>query len=179
MSTPPRITDQEVRDALSRSGYLLEYRIEHILRRKGYLAHANQPYPDPITGKSRELDISAITAKHVGHDRFAFLWPVLLIECVNNPQPMAFFTKHPAAPIAHVYDFKFSGIPMRIKSDKHTWIRLGHFLNAGKHHHHCRGRIATQFCSFSRKKGRPQDWMAHHDQQHFDSFNALCSALNY
>ncbi len=57
-----KISHDQIRDALKRSGYLLEYRIEQVLGRNGYAAFPNQAYPDPITGKSRELDISAIKA---------------------------------------------------------------------------------------------------------------------
>jgi hypothetical protein len=66
-------------------------------------------YPDPITGKSRELDVSAIRPEPVTSDYRNAIWPRLLIECVNNPQPIGFFTKAPNAPTAHICDIKFSG----------------------------------------------------------------------
>lgn len=168
-----------MRDALQRSGYLLEYRVEELLRRCGYMVEANQSYPDPITGKSRELDIAAISAEPLNDAYRDILWPRLLIECVNNTQPMAFLTKSSMAPTAHIYDLKFSGVPLKIKSNK-RWVKLADFLKMERYHHHCKGRVATQFCSFTPKKNtQPLQWLAQHKDIHFDSFNKLCFALNH
>jgi hypothetical protein len=59
----PSISKDEIADALRRSGYLIEYRIEDVLRGQGYHVSANTTYPDPITRKPRELDLSAIIAE--------------------------------------------------------------------------------------------------------------------
>ncbi len=72
--TPPRITRSQIKDALLRSGYLLESRLESILRDREYFVNANASYPDPILGKSRELDLHAqalwpITDDSAGHLR--------------------------------------------------------------------------------------------------------------
>lgn len=176
---PPKITHDQIRDAVRRSGYLLEYRIEQVLGRSGYAVEANQAYPDPFTGKSRELDISAITPEFITSDYRNIIWPRLLVECVNNPQPIGFFTKTPNAPTAHIYDLKFSGLPVKIKKGKY-WTKLSDFLDMEGYHHHCKGRIATQYCSFTPKKNtNPVEWLAQHEDMHFDSFNKLCFALNY
>ena len=175
----PTITHEQIRDALSRSGYLLEYEVEKILGRNGYFAQANQAYPDPITGKSRELDISAIKAEPITADFHDSIFTIPLIECVNNPQPIGFFTKNPVAPTTHMYDLKFSGLPVKVKKGKH-WTKLSGFLDMERYHHHCKGRIATQYCSFTVKKGTtPTEWLAQHEELHFDSFNKLCFALNH
>jgi hypothetical protein len=174
-----KISDEQIRDALERSGYLLEYRLEQVLRRYRYFVQSSQAYPDPITGKSRELDLAAITAAPVTEDFRNILWPRLLIECVNNTQPMAFFTKTPVAPTAHVFDLKFSGVPLKIKS-KRRWHKLADFLIMQSYHHHCKGRVSTQYCSFTPKKNTsPPQWLAQHEDIHFDSFNKLCFALNH
>ena len=57
-----RISLEETKDALLRSGYLLEHRLETLLRQKDYYVETNEAYPDPETAKSRELDIYAIRA---------------------------------------------------------------------------------------------------------------------
>jgi hypothetical protein len=141
---PVKISHDQIRDAVRRSGYLLEYRIEQVLGRYGYMVEANQAYPDPITGKSRELDISAIRPEFITSDYRNMIWPRLLIECINNPQPIGFFTKNPGAPTAHIYDLKFSGLPVKVKVGKH-WKKLSDFLDMEQYHHHCKGRIATQY----------------------------------
>lgn len=176
---PAKISHDQIVDAVRRSGYLLEYRIEKVLGRNGYMAEANEVYPDPITAKSRELDITAIRPEPITRDFRNTIWPRLLIECINNPQPIAFFTKEANAPSAHIYDLKFSGLPVKIKKEK-VWAKISDFLDMEKYHHHCKGRIATQYCSFTAKKGsNPTEWLAQHDETHFDSFNKLCFALNH
>jgi hypothetical protein len=176
---PLKISHDQIRDAVRRSGYLLEYRIEQVLGRYGYMVEANQAYPDPITGKSRELDISAIRPEFITSDYRNMIWPRLLIECINNPQPIGFFTKNPGAPTAHIYDLKFSGLPVKVKVGKH-WKKLSDFLDMEQYHHHCKGRIATQYCSFTPKKNtNPVEWLAQHEDMHFDSFSKLCFALNH
>jgi hypothetical protein len=173
------ISHQQIRDAVQRSGYLLEYRIEQVLRRHYWAVQSNQAYPDPVTGKARELDLAAIGAEAITQDWRNILWPRLLIECANNPQPMAFFSKTAEAPTAHMYELKFSGLPMRILA-KGRWSKLAEFLGMESYHHHCKGRVSTQYCSFTPKKGtQPVQWLAQHEDSHFDSFNKLCFALNH
>ena len=55
-----RISPEEMTDALNRSGYLLETRVEDALVEAAFTVEANTCYPDPLTGKSRELDIYAL-----------------------------------------------------------------------------------------------------------------------
>jgi hypothetical protein len=88
------ISRHEAAEALRRSGYLLEARVEHFLATHGYYVDANDAYPDPATGKSRELDLVAMTARRVSRDD-DFVFNILLIECVNNPQPLVLLTKKP------------------------------------------------------------------------------------
>jgi hypothetical protein len=91
------ISEDEMQQALLRSGYLLEHRIETTLRRKGWYVDGSHAYRDSDTGKSRELDLYAINfwdistrTKTHRNDRVCI---ELVIECVNNSQPLAFLTK--------------------------------------------------------------------------------------
>ena len=60
------------------------------------------------------------------------------------------------------------------------WERLAIFLKMERYHHYCRGRVATQFCSFTPKKSSNNtEWMASHDERHFGSFDKLCSAATH
>jgi hypothetical protein len=175
------ITLDQAKDALLRSGYLLESRVEAVLRRKGYLAWANSVYPDPITGKSRELDVSGITATTAGPGRFDFLFTQLLIECVNNPEPLVLITKSPTLGFLHHHEVQVSGIPVKVpaKGAGRQWLRLTDYLGLEKYHHYCRGRVATQYCSFQKKKQPAHDWMAWHDEAHFDAFSKLSAAVDH
>jgi hypothetical protein len=51
---PPTITIEEMKDALKRSGYLIEQRVEKIFAEYGYYVQTNPAFCDLLTGKSRE-----------------------------------------------------------------------------------------------------------------------------
>ncbi|MBI3060149.1 MAG: hypothetical protein HYY81_12755 [Deltaproteobacteria bacterium] len=61
-----KINRGEIRDALLRSGYLLESRVESCLREHWGFVETNASYEDPETGKSRELDVYSMTAVKAG-----------------------------------------------------------------------------------------------------------------
>jgi hypothetical protein len=182
----PTISKEEMADALRRSGYLIEYRIEDVLRAQGYHVSANTTYPDPITRKPRELDLSAIIGESAGDPTKDWVFASCLIECVNNPYPLAFLTKEPEIPTVHVYDIFVSGLPahVRRKGGKSIawsqWARVSEYLRMEEYHHYCAGRVATQYCSFAPKRNtKPVEWMAWHEEGHFESFGKLCAALNH
>lgn len=174
------ISLDEAKDALLRSGYLLETRLEAVLAKRGYYVKANEAYPDPDTGKARELDLYAISAHRAGPDEYDFVWDVLLIECINNLQPMVFLTKRPQVGFLHHYDVKMAGLPVKIpdKKRRDAWDSLADFLDMSKYHHYCAGRVATQFCSFLKKKNLPE-WMATHDEEHFDALRKLSAVTEH
>jgi hypothetical protein len=176
------ISRAQARQALLRSGYLLEARLETVLRNRDtfYLVDANSAVPDPDTGKSRELDLYAMAPFRAGPDETDFIYGILLIECINNPQPIAFLTKDPQVGFMHYHEVKLAGLPVKIPLEGETdsWEMLADFLAMHKYHHYCKGRVATQFCSFIRKRAE-HEWMATHDEAHFDSFRKLCAAVDH
>jgi hypothetical protein len=173
------LTLTEIRQAIKRSGYLLESRIESQLVSNGYYVEANSAYPDPTTGKSRELDLYGMSGYKLTRD-YDFLFSVLLIECINNPQPIVFFTKEPLGAFLNIDALKLAGLPVKIYSfeKEKGWFSVQDFMHLEKFHHYCKGRIATQFCSFSKKRGT-EEWMASHDETHFEAFSKLCDATEY
>jgi hypothetical protein len=177
-----KITRPQMRDALLRSGYLLESRVETSLRERGGYVEANATYPDLETGKSREFDVHAMFAHQAGPEEHDFLFSVLLVECINNPQPLVILTKEPLVGFLHREEVKISGLPVKVpdKEISNGWCQLPEFLGMEKYHHYCKGRIGTQFCSFTKKKGgRVEEWMALHEGSHFDSFRKLCDITDY
>lgn len=173
-----KITIAEAKDALKRSGYLLEGRVADVFRDYGYFAELNQIYPDPDTGKMREYDVSALRAVPAGPEELDYLFPKFLVECVNNPQPIAFFTKESEISFLHHNEIKFSGLPVKILHED-GWIQLSEFLGMNKYHHYCSGPVATQFCSFHKKQKKDKEWMASHDDTHFSSLKTLCDIVEY
>ena len=62
-----------MRDALLRSGYLLESRVENRLREHWGYVEANASYQDPETGKSRELDVYSMAVAKAGPEDYDFI----------------------------------------------------------------------------------------------------------
>lgn len=174
-----RITLKQAKEALSRSGYLLESHIETLLLANGFYVESNTAYLDPLTGKSRELDLYAIQGWKLSRN-YDFIFPVLLIECVNNPQPIAFITKESIVDFINIDALQMAGLPVKVFSfDKEKgWTPIRDYLKMQDYHHYCRGRIATQFCSFSKKRAT-EEWMALHEDSQFDSLRKLCDVVEY
>jgi hypothetical protein len=113
------------------------------------------------------------------------IWNSFLIECINNPQPIVFFTKKIQASFLNREAIKFYGSPLKviadISSSSPAWIPIPEFLNMDKYHHYCDDQISTQYCSFSKKKNGKggEEWMASHEENHFDVFDKLVKATQY
>jgi hypothetical protein len=186
---PTKITRKEAKDAVLRSGYLLESRVEATLRELIYNVQASAPFSDPKTGVSREMDIYALGAFPVfpGRQllRKEWLFAGLLIECVNNSQPLAFIVKEPQMDTGflHAEHVKVAGVPTLFAGrGPEGRISLHDFIKLEEYHHYCRGTIATQWCSFSPKKANGQsrvEWLASHDEERFNDLRKLSVASDY
>lgn len=176
-TTPTEISTKEMKKAIQRSGYLLEQRVEPILTEAGYFAETNQVFPDPDTGKSREIDISAISATQIYRKGYNFIFPVLLCECENNSQPIVFFTKESPISFLHHQEVKVSGIPVQFW-EKDGYISLSEFTGMEKFHHYCKGKITTQYCTFHLKKDK-SSWIALHSDNQHNTFNSLIKVVEY
>lgn len=182
MSAPPKvivskISKKEISEAIKTSGYLLEQRVEPVLTGEGFFVQMNVAYADPETGKSRELDISAIKAISVYREEFIF--PMLLCECENNSQPVVFFTKESPISFLHYEEVKASGIPIKFwDASVKGYIGFSDFTKMEDYHHYCKGEVATQYCSFQLKKDK-SSWMALHVEEQHGTLNSLIKALEY
>src|SRR5688572_1229761 len=178
-----KISTEQVEDALHRSGYLLENRLEKVLHEHGFYVESNSAYLDTETTKSRELDQYAMKGYVLPSDPTEWVFSVLLIEAVNNPQPIAFFTKESQISPLYREDIKVAGLPVKIPDpgSHRGWIFLPEYLTMDEYHHYCQGRIATQYCSFTQKKNElgKKEWMAYHDEAHFNGFRTLSQAVEY
>jgi hypothetical protein len=172
---PPQISSDEILKAIERSGYPLEQRVRKVLDRRGYFVETNIAFPDPQTGISRELDISAIRLVKLSQRRRDFIFPFLLCECEHNTLPVVFFDARPQVPALYHKEAKLSGIPVKIWTGR-EFVRISEFLKFETFHHYCRPPIATQYCSFSRKNTNAT-WIASHADQHHNTFDNLVNAL--
>jgi hypothetical protein len=101
------------------------------------------------------------------------------VECINNPQPIAFITKKPYMREWAVDDIKGVFDPEEVFVEGSAEpVNLGQLLEIVSYHHYCRGRLASQFCSFNYKSDK-KEWMAWHDDIHFNAFSTLVKALEY
>ena len=171
------ISPKQMKDAIQRSGYLLEQRVEPILTEEGYFTQMNPVFPDLETGKSREIDVSALSAVQVYKKGYNFIFPTLLCECENNSQPIVFFTKESPISFLHHQEVKVSGIPVQFWQ-KDGYISLSEFAGMERFHHYCKGAVATQYCTFQLKKDK-SSWIAFHAEEQHDTFNSLIKALEY
>jgi hypothetical protein len=72
---------------------------------------------------------------------------------------------------------KVSGIPVQFWQ-KDGYISFSDFTRLERFHHYCKGKIATQYCTFQLKKDK-SSWIALHDEEHHNTFNSLMKALDY
>ncbi len=176
-----KITRSEMTDAVVQSGYLMEQRLMPLLRRAHYGVEMNPVYLDPATGKTREYDFSAVELDYPFEKQYHHaVWTHLHGECINNPQPVVFFSYIEEMPMANVYDLKCAGIPLHL-----IWIRetTDALLKCiwdvcDFDHHYCTGRYSTQYCSFAFKRDK-KEWMAWHEEQHHSAFDSLVQSVIY
>ena len=182
------ISDEDVRKALERSGYLLEYRLVTLLRERKYWVRANSAVPDPYTSKWRELDLRTVKKVTRHAEEFGcFIFGEILVECANNPQPIAFMTRKAEDSILYREDVKLSGYPLYVLTGtvREYWSPLHSYLSFQNFHHYCNGWVATQWCSFQERKdgkSKPKDerqWMAFHRDQDHEVFRKLCFAVDH
>jgi hypothetical protein len=172
-----KISIKEMRDAIQGSGYLIEQRVEQVIMNEGYYVEANPAFPDPDTGKSREFDISALSANRLYKKSFGYIFPNLLCECENNSQPIVFFTKESQIASLQHYEVKVSGLPVKFWT-RDGYIGFSNFTKMGRFHHYCKGEVATQYCTFFPPKGE-KPWIAHHGDEQHDTLNTLIKVLEY
>lgn len=172
------ITTKEMREAIKRSGYLLEQRAKTLLQRAGFSIEINSSYPDPKEGKSREFDIWAAKGRPIFPRRIESVGAVLVCECKNNPLPVVFFESD--IPKEHTWrfceDIKCSGIPVKFWVHE-TYRYLPVHLGFAGFHHCMSGPFSTQYCNFQRKNQKDQQWQASHDGPFHDTFETITHAL--
>ena len=153
-------TEKEILEALNRSGYMLESEITKQLADLGFFVESNQTTLDPLTGKSREIDLLAefyeydrekTDNKIVASTRFVF-------EIKNNTFPFVLLTKMEFSPNIEIWDALkiVSTIPEGVDFSVYSGF---YELLIGKNNK----ELFTQYCSFSKKKAN-EELMALHPE---------------
>jgi len=161
-----KLPDQgELIDAIRRSGYLIESQISDLLSNAGFFVETNQVIKDPITGKSREIDLLAEYYSH--HEgRSGIIAKVKFVfEAKNNPFPLVLLTELKPTPNIEIGEsFREVITPPEYMANS---TEEGFFdaLIGEKTE-----PIFTQYCTFKRKKdSRDSELMAFHPDELHDS----------
>lgn len=171
---PHKITRDEMLEAITRSGYLIEQRSKAVLEKQGYYVETNRSYPDAGTDKSREYDIFGSKFFPLFRGEPSGLASIIICECKNNPQPVVFFGNDPPLTLMFHEQVKSSGIPV-VVWDQGGFLNLSHFFRFETLFHQCRRHVAKQYCSFSPKnKG---GWLASHPDEQHQFFSTLVEAV--
>jgi hypothetical protein len=171
-----KVDEEQMKEAVWKSGYLLERRATALLRKEGYKTVPNRGFMDQETTKSREYDVYAYKGIDVLETGFHGLYPTLVCECKNNPQPILFFVQEePFEPL--IDEVRVSGIPSKIWQ-RNTYVSVQEFANVLGFHHYCKPKVpvATQYCTFDVKKGT-SSWMASHSDELHETFRTLIKGL--
>jgi hypothetical protein len=173
------VDEATMKDAIQRSGYLLERRVATSLRNLGYKAVTNKGFFDPETNKSREYDVYSYKEIEIYEAGSYGIYPTLICECKNNPQPIVFFLQGEEEFEPLQDEVRVSGIPSKIwKLNKYVTIQ--EFTEIENFHHYCKpeASVATQCCTFELKKDK-SSWMASHGEELYETFRTLTKALEY
>ncbi len=179
-----KIKEEEIIESLNRSGYFLESRVLDVLSSDGCENFPNQTYPDKITGKSREIDILSdgprITELLTLNQSLQFEYQFkLLIECINNDQPVAFFKRPDRDHYTISGKFFYSKVERELtekyaKTGNTPDFQFHSFTTESKNFHYNQLAKNTQYCSFSiKKRGQKNEWMASHPDGLHDTLNKL------
>ena len=156
-------SESEIIESLQRSGYLLESEISKYLASRNFFVESNQVIKDPITGKSREIDLTAeyytYDPERAGHKvatkiRYVF-------EIKNNIQPVVLLTNYQHSPNQELYDSVKTIRTGNIPSNDLEMDFFDHLIPMSDED----GRMYSQYCSFQQKKGETNELMATHPEE--------------
>jgi hypothetical protein len=174
----PSLTPIQILEVLERSGYLMEHRICPLIWSHGYIVTPNHEYEDQDTGKSREIDVHAITVDPIGFRKsFDDLFStILLISCKNNHLPIvAFMHNNYMKGISIGNPVPKAGYPLEIEKPNSIIEDIEEFLKLENVHHYYRPRyIASQYCRIT---GQKQGKTTHYIADHGDLYNDLDSLV--
>jgi hypothetical protein len=164
--------------------------VEALLRRSGYRAHANWALLDQHLGKAREVDVGGIRVIwqfNNDGEPVVGVAVTVVFECINNSQPIAFLTKEPQDRDDLYESVRLVGFPTQVNIDREEeqFQYIPRFIQARDYHHYFVGKLATQWCTFSKKAN--SDWMASHsrssdkvsEEGEFDCITKLGKAIEF
>lgn len=164
------MTETEILEAISRSGYLFESEIAKFLSDDGYFVESNVIFQDPLTGKNREIDIVAETYNSESYIDQLSCKISYFFELKNNNSPLVLLTQLQFNPNTPEDIFKeILSVPDGVSYEPFTFFDALHDTSQ---------RFFTQYCSFTWKKDSQKknnnQLMASHSEELYSSLSKLC-----
>jgi hypothetical protein len=125
----PNPTSDEILSALNRTGFMLEYRVAQALRNKGFSTDINHAYPDPESGKSREIDVSASLDRDIERQPVSLNVGVgLVIECKSGLNPFVLIGERNQNPVGFDDSIFLSFDPYTLEFEDRVYERIKYDL---------------------------------------------------
>jgi hypothetical protein len=169
------ITNEDLINALVRSGYIFESELTKKLFQKGFFVDPNQVIKDKITGKNREIDILAEYYKYNPERKNVAVKTHFIIEAVNNLFPLVLITERIYSPNTQADDYlKFIITP----NDNNNRNHFIHNIDLYKEKNIYNYNPYSQYCSFT-KKNKNEEIMAFHPDDIHNSFVKMCEYIDF
>ncbi len=167
------ISNEQMVYAVVQSGYILEDRVTQLLRKHSWYAEPNSRYKDLSSGKEREIDVFALKRIPPGKSQFDNIESTLIIECMNNQEPVVFFNNHEDF-ISRIAALNFSVL------NEHFRRVLS--LSQQEINSPLKFKHSSQYCSFTKIKDQkaPNDgWIASHSNDQHDALFSLFQCIKH
>lgn len=163
-----KVTEQEMIEALNRSGYILESEVAKQLSEWSFFVQSGPVVKDPITGKGREIDIIAerygnnnVNSDLKNHTNIEYVF-----EIKNNSYPIVLLNKFRFSPNIEPRTGLKEAVSLPNGIDYFPDdIFFDGLIENNKN-------IFTQYCSFHKKKGN-HELMASHPERFHESISKI------
>lgn len=176
------INISEIKDALERSGYLLENRILSKFLLHNFWAESNHTFFININeNKYREIDIMAHKSFEIielNNNEYYSLYTHFIVECINNPQPLLLFENlvdfdEPSS------DWIYEFINGTIENIEKISLSIPYIIQDIEATFKIE-KSSKQYCSFMKKKGDHKDpWMATHPDDFHKTLTKFVDCVKY
>lgn len=170
------IDEKTLLEAIARAGYLLEAKVAELLTKQGLFVESNIMIEDPLTGKSREIDLLAqfdviyreITDYTIANIDF-------ICEVKNNPYPFILLSKFQDSPHTELWDSIKNMVTLPDIFHKKDRYSLLHDLDFYDELTRKKIDLYTQYCSFQPKKSNEKnnELMAWHPDYLYESLTKI------
>jgi hypothetical protein len=155
-----KLSTTDMLGAIKRSGYLLESETTKFLASKGYFVESNKTILDPLSKKSREIDL--IAEYYNADKKYQKLRTVaramFVFEIKNNLFPLVLLTKIEFSPNVELWSSLKEVVTTPSNLD---YAPYGFYEELVEKEN---PNIFTQYCSFQTKKGKDEELMALHPE---------------